>query len=72
MTQWKIIGASISASVFACLLAMFFLMPKPTLPLTDLQLQRYELGNAFYDLWETLPKEKKDWFLNKTKMKIHK
>ncbi len=69
LTQWKIIGASIVASVFASVLILFFLMPKPTLPLTDLQLQRYQLGNAFYDLWETLPKDKKDWFLGKTKMK---
>jgi hypothetical protein len=69
LTQWKNIGALVVASVFVNVLVTFFLMPKPTLPLTDLQLQRYELGNAFYDLWETLPKEKKDWFLNKTKAK---
>lgn len=67
LAQWKIILASIVASVFVSLLALFFLVPKPILPLTDLQLKRYELGNTFFEAWKTLPKEKQDWFLNKTK-----
>lgn len=66
LTQWKIIGASIVASVFASVLVIFFLMPKPILPLTGNDLQTYELGKTFSELWPTLPEEKKKWFLKKS------
>jgi len=67
--NWYILVLSISSSIFVSLFIVWLLMPRPTLPLTDLQLKKYELGEEFSEVWQTLPKAKKDWFLNKTKNK---
>lgn len=67
--HWKIIGTAISVSVITSLMIVWLLMPKPALPLTDIQLQKYEMGEMFSSLWRDLPKEKQDWFWNKAKEK---
>lgn len=64
-THWKIILASVASSILTSLLIVWLLMPKPTLPLSELQLARYELGKTFSDVFNGLPKEKQEWFLNK-------
>jgi hypothetical protein len=61
-THWKIILAAVASSILTSLLIVWLLMPKPTLPLSDLQLTRYELGKTFSEVWGGLPKEKQDWF----------
>jgi len=74
MTQWKIIGASIAASVFFCLLTMFFLMPKPTLPLAPQQVRYLASGEALSELWPKLSKSEKERFnklANKNGMIVH-
>lgn len=69
LSHWKLVAITALSSIAASLLIVWFLMPKPTLPLTGMDMQTYELGKTFSELWTTLPEEKKKWFLGKTKDK---
>lgn len=64
-THWKIIGITAFSSIAASLLIVWFLIPKPILPLTSKDLQIYDLGKSFAEVWPTLSKEKQNWILGK-------
>lgn len=64
LSQWKIIIVTVFSTVLVSSLIVKFLMPTPMLPLTEQQMQVYELGKTFSGVWPTLSKEKQKWFLN--------
>ncbi len=67
MTHWKILGAMVLSSIATSLLIVYFVMPKPTLPLTEMDMKTYELGRTFSEVWPTLTDEKKKWFIKGTR-----
>jgi hypothetical protein len=69
MTHWKMLGAMVLSSIATSLLIVYFLTPKPTLPLTGNDIQIYELGRTFSQIWPTISEEKKRWFLKETNRK---
>ncbi len=64
-SDWKILGATVLATITTSLLIVKLLMPPPVMALTEKQLNVYEIGKSFLELWPTLSKEKQKWFLDK-------
>lgn len=63
----KIIAVSTFCSLVISSSLMWHFMPKPTLPLTQRDINIYMLGKRFVNLWPTLSKEKQEWFFSITK-----
>jgi ElaB/YqjD/DUF883 family membrane-anchored ribosome-binding protein len=58
--QWKVIGVSALVTIATCLLLVRFLIPQPTLPLTNFQAQMLSNGIEMYKVWPKLTKEEQD------------
>lgn len=69
LSHWKLVAITALSSITASLLIVWFLMPKPTLPLTYDDMKIYKLGKTFSELWPILPEDKKKWFLKETNRK---
>ncbi len=55
--HWKIIAASFVTTIITSLIIVFLLIPKPSLPLTDDQLNTYNNGHFFSEFWPKLSKK---------------
>lgn len=61
-TQWKVILTTAVTTIATCLLLVWLLMPKPTLPLTDDQIKDMYGGKLMTLVWPKLSeKERKHW-----------
>ena len=61
-SQWKVIGVAFMTTVATSLLITWLLMPRATLPLTDLQIHYLNTGVALGKIWPQLStKEKEHW-----------
>jgi hypothetical protein len=61
-TQWKVIGISVFTTIITCLLLVWLLIPKPTLPLTKRQIDTLYNGQLLNLMWPKLSKEEqKRW-----------
>lgn len=69
LTQWKIIGVTVFSTVLASLLIVKFLMPKPTVPLTNDQIATYQSGVILESVWPKLSTHQKQWILDVAKGK---
>lgn len=59
-SHWKVIAVSALVTVLTCLLLVRFLIPEPTLPLTNLQVQMLSNGLEMDKVWPKLSKEEQD------------
>ncbi len=55
--HWKIIAASFVTTIITSIIIVFLLIPKPSLPLTDDQLNTYNNGHFFSEFWPKLSKK---------------
>ena len=63
-TQWKVIGISVFTTMITCLLLVWLLIPKPTLPLRDEQIHYLENGMMMERVWPKLSqKEHQHWLV---------
>lgn len=62
-TQWKVIGISVFTTIVTCLLLVWLLIPKPTLPLTDAQVKDLYSGQAMDAVWPQLSKQEQQHWL---------
>ena len=61
-SQWKVIGVAAATTITTSLLITWLLMPRATLPLTDLQIHYLNSGVALGKIWPQLShKEKEHW-----------
>jgi hypothetical protein len=70
LSHWKTIAITAVTSIAACLLIVWLLMPKPTLPLTDKQIETYQSGEVFENVWPKLSIKQKQWILDIAKGKV--
>jgi hypothetical protein len=63
-SHWKLTAITALSSIVASLLIVWWLMPKPTLPLTDAQITTYRNGLMFNGFWPKLSKRQQNWLLN--------
>jgi hypothetical protein len=59
-SAWKIIGMSMTSSVFAALLTVWLLIPKPTLPLSSEQISYLQEGQMLTQMWPKLTMQEQD------------
>jgi len=59
-SQRKIIGISFLTTIVTSLLVVWLLIPRPTLPLTDEQMDVMHMGYAFNAIYDKLSKEDQD------------
>lgn len=62
-SQWKIIGIAVITTVVTCLLALWWIIPKPTLPLSDRQLKYATDGILMEQVWPKLSKQEQAHWL---------
>lgn len=55
-TQWKVIGITVVTTIATCLLLVWLLIPKPTLPLTSEQVKYLNSGIMLESVWPKLSK----------------
>ena len=61
-TQWKVIVTTVITTVATCLLAVWLLIPAPTLPLTETQVKELYGGQMMNQVWPKLTKkERRHW-----------
>lgn len=61
-TQWKVIAATVITTVATCLLAVWLLIPAPTLALTQTQVKELYGGQIMNQVWPKLTKkERRHW-----------
>lgn len=60
--NWEMVAVSVAASVLASLLIVWWLVPKPTLPLTSQQARYLVTGESFNEIWPKLTKAEKERF----------
>lgn len=70
-THWKIIGISFLATIVTCFLIVWFLMPKPTLPLTEQQINNMYAGQLLKLAWPKLTKKEQDHLNVITNQAVH-
>lgn len=63
-SHWKLIAITALSSIVASLLIVWLLMPKPTLPLTNKQIDTYQNGQVLESFWDKLSARQKTWLLN--------
>lgn len=63
-SHWKLIALTVLSSIVTSLLIVFWVMPKPTLPLTDTQIATYQHGLMLNSFWDKLTARQKNWLLN--------
>lgn len=63
MTQWKVICISTLTTIVTCLLLVWLLIPRPTLPLTSNQIEDLASGHLLGKVWSKLSKQEKDHLL---------
>ncbi len=63
-SHWKTIAVTVLSSIAASLLIVWWLMPAPTLPLTDQQIRTYQAGHVLESFWPKLSKRQQDWLSN--------
>lgn len=63
-SHWKIIAITAITSIAASLLAVWWFMPKPTLPLTDGQIKAYQSGQVLDAFWPKLSTRQQNWLTN--------
>lgn len=63
-SHFKVVVITAIISILACLAVVWWVMPKPTLPLTDTQISTYKNGIIFNSFWEKLSTRQKNWLLN--------
>lgn len=62
-TQWQIILTTMLTSIVTCLLLVWLLIPKPTLPLTEEQLNYLGNGKMLELVWPKLSKQEQQHWL---------
>lgn len=60
--NWAMVAVSVASSILASLLIMWWLIPKPTLPLTSQQVRYLVTGESFNEIWPKLSKTEKERF----------
>jgi len=60
--NWEMVVVSVVSSLLFSLLAVWWLMPKPTLPLTSQQMRYLVTGESFNEIWTKLSKADKEQF----------
>ena len=61
-SQWKVIGISVSTTIVTCLLLVWLLIPNPTLPLSNEQINYLNSGSMMELVWPKLSKkEQQHW-----------
>lgn len=63
IAQWKTIGIAALTTIATCLLLVKFLIPEPSLALTDQQVNDLHGGQAMRVMWPTLSKEEQQHWL---------
>ncbi len=63
-SHWKVVAITAMTSIAASLLAVWWFMPKPTLPLTDQQIQTYQTGQFLQSFWPKLSERQQKWLDN--------
>ena len=63
-SHFKFFVVTVFSSIAASLLIVWWLMPTPTLPLTDSQIATYQNGLMFNNVWGKLSERQKKWLLN--------
>jgi|GEM_PF-3169025 len=63
-SHWKTLAITAFSSIATSLLIVWWLMPTPTLPLTDQQIRTYQAGHVFESFWGKLSHRQQDWLSN--------
>ena len=63
-SHWKLIALTVLSSIVTSLLIVWWVMPKPILPLTDTQIATYQHGLMLNSFWDKLTTRQKNWLLN--------
>lgn len=58
--SWKIMAAVVIGSILSSLFSAWLMLPKPTLPLTDDQINYLQTGQTLMQMWPKLTKKEKD------------
>jgi hypothetical protein len=61
--QWKIIGVTAVTTIITCLLLVWLLIPKPTLPLSNEQLKYLNSGVMMELVWPKLTEKEQTYWL---------
>jgi hypothetical protein len=64
MTQWKVIGIGAFTTIVTCLLLVWLLIPRPTLPLTSSQIMNLRSGQLTNKVWPKLSKKEQQHWLD--------
>ena len=64
LSHWKLVAITALSSITVSLLIVWWLMPKPTIPLTDAQLTAYHNGMVLNSFWDKLSHRQQQWLLN--------
>lgn len=59
-SHWKLILTTVFTTITTCFLIVWLLIPRPTLPLTKIQLKELSVGQALHTLWPKLSKKEQD------------
>jgi hypothetical protein len=60
-SHWKTIAVTALSSIATSLLIVWWLMPAPTLPLTDQQIKTYQAGQVLTSFWGKLSNRQQKW-----------
>ena len=71
-SHWKLIAITVLSSIVTSLLIVWWLMPAPTVPLTDAQIMTYQNGKMLELFWPKLAKRQQQWLLDISKGKKNK
>jgi hypothetical protein len=63
-SHWKTIAVTAFSSIATSLLIVWWLMPAPTLPLTDQQIKTYQAGQLLTSFWDKLSNRQQKWLSN--------
>jgi hypothetical protein len=63
-SHWKTIAVTAFSSIVTSLLIVWWLMPAPTLPLTNAQIATYHNGQLLESFWPNLSKRQQDWLFS--------
>ena len=69
--QWKVIGITMVTTLATCLLLVWLLIPKPTLPLSNEQIKYLNNGVLMEIVWPKLSKKEKDELMKLADNAIH-
>lgn len=62
-TQWKVICATVGATIATCSLLVWLVIPKPVIPLTDKQIEVLRSGQLMNLVWPKLSKKEQEHWL---------